>query len=215
MRRRMMSSQVFAAYSSRVMWLKPLRLNSAEQYTTRIDTGISPSKDTELYVRFRLTNYSGGDQVCGARTGKSNESRFFAYSTRLDGRITIGKNERSSLGLNTNINEVLLNEYGTGLTYYNGRVVFGNSTASYINKNQLKHLQIFATSGYEPAYGTANVEVYAVRIKERGVLVRDFIPVRVGEVGYMYDRANPNGGPLGNGLYPNVGTGDFVLGPDV
>lgn len=42
----------------------------------------------------------------------------------------------------------------------------------------------------------------------------DMIPVRVGNIGYMYDRANPTGGPLGNGLYPNSGTGSFILGPD-
>lgn len=46
-----------------------------------------------------------------------------------------------------------------------------------------------------------------------------FIPVRVGSganaVGYLYDKANPTGGPLGNGLYPNSGTGAFVIGPDI
>ena len=46
----------------------------------------------------------------------------------------------------------------------------------------------------------------------------DAIPVRVGSgssaVGYLYDRANPTGGPLGNGLYGNAGTGAFVIGPD-
>ena len=46
-------------------------------------------------------------------------------------------------------------------------------------------------------------------------LLRDFIPVRVGSVGYMYDCANPTGGPLGNGLYPNSGSGAFTIGPDV
>lgn len=40
------------------------------------------------------------------------------------------------------------------------------------------------------------------------VLVRDFIPVRVGDVGYMYDRVSGQ-------LFGNAGTGEFVLGPDV
>lgn len=39
-------------------------------------------------------------------------------------------------------------------------------------------------------------------------LVRDFIPVRVGTVGYMYDRVSGQ-------LFGNAGTGAFVLGPDV
>lgn len=36
----------------------------------------------------------------------------------------------------------------------------------------------------------------------------DLIPVRVGTVGYMYDRVSRQ-------LFGNAGTGDFILGPDV
>ena len=39
------------------------------------------------------------------------------------------------------------------------------------------------------------------------VLVRDFIPVRVGTVGYMYDRVSGE-------LFGNLGTGAFIIGPD-
>jgi len=41
-----------------------------------------------------------------------------------------------------------------------------------------------------------------------GTIVRDFIPVRVGLVGYMYDTVSGE-------LFGNAGTGDFVLGPDL
>lgn len=44
---------------------------------------------------------------------------------------------------------------------------------------------------------------------------RDFIPVRIGYVGYMYDRANPESGPSGNGLYGNITSGVLNAGPDV
>lgn len=61
-------------------------------------------------------------------------------------------------------------------------------------------------------------QMYYLKLFVDDILVRDFIPVRVGNgsstVGYMYDRANPTGGPLGNGLYGNAGTGAFVIGPD-
>ena len=39
-------------------------------------------------------------------------------------------------------------------------------------------------------------------------LVRDFIPVRVGQVGYLYDKVSGE-------LFGNNGTGEFILGPDV
>lgn len=61
----------------------------------------------------------------------------------------------------------------------------------------------------------SRMSVYSVRVYIDSVLVRDFTPVRISTTGYMYDRANPKGGPLGNGLYPNQGTGDFILGKDV
>ena len=51
--------------------------------------------------------------------------------------------------------------------------------------------------------------VYALKLWDKnGVLVRDFIPVRKGTVGYLYDRVSGK-------LFGNAGTGDFVLGPDV
>ena len=40
------------------------------------------------------------------------------------------------------------------------------------------------------------------------ILVRDFIPVRKGTVGYLYDRVT-------GALFGNAGTGDFVIGPDI
>jgi hypothetical protein len=45
-------------------------------------------------------------------------------------------------------------------------------------------------------------------IKKNGKVVRDFIPVRVGQVGCMYDKVSGT-------LFYNQGTGAFVLGPDV
>lgn len=44
-------------------------------------------------------------------------------------------------------------------------------------------------------------------LKNNGTLVVDMIPVRVGQVGYMYDRVSGQ-------LFGNAGTGSFILGPD-
>ena len=45
------------------------------------------------------------------------------------------------------------------------------------------------------------------KIFSNGVLVRDFVPVRIGQTGYMYDKVTGQ-------LFGNSGTGEFVLGPD-
>lgn len=64
----------------------------------------------------------------------------------------------------------------------------------------------------------AGYRIYGCQIRVSGTIVRDFIPVRVGSganaVGYLYDKANPTGGPSGNGLYGNAGSGKFGVGPD-
>ena len=57
--------------------------------------------------------------------------------------------------------------------------------------------------------GTSKLQVEYFRIKdENDNLIRDFIPVRVGTIGYMYDKVSQR-------LFRNKGTGDFVLGPDI
>ena len=50
--------------------------------------------------------------------------------------------------------------------------------------------------------------IYYYRIYNSGVLVRDFIPVRNGQTGFMYDRVT-------GALFPNEGSGSFTLGPDL
>lgn len=52
--------------------------------------------------------------------------------------------------------------------------------------------------------------IYGYQHRRNGVLIRDLIPVRKGQVGYLFDRVSGLMKPFGN-----AGTGDFVLGPDV
>lgn len=58
----------------------------------------------------------------------------------------------------------------------------------------------------------SNKYLSSIRIKtfyiKKGSVELDLIPVRVGTVGYMYDRVSGQ-------LLSNAGTGDFVLGPDI
>ena len=51
--------------------------------------------------------------------------------------------------------------------------------------------------------------IYWAKYWEAGVLMRDFIPVRKGSTGYMYDRVS--GQLFGN----EASTGDFILGNDI
>ena len=49
--------------------------------------------------------------------------------------------------------------------------------------------------------------IYLAKMVSNRVSIFDFIPVRVGDVGYMYDRVSGK-------LFGNKGTGAFIIGPD-
>ena len=53
-----------------------------------------------------------------------------------------------------------------------------------------------------------HIRCFKFQIIQDSVIVIDLIPVRVGQVGYMYDRVSGQ-------LFGNSGTGEFILGPDV
>ena len=51
-------------------------------------------------------------------------------------------------------------------------------------------------------------KIFAAKINDVDNTLYDLIPVRVGTVGYMYDRVSGQ-------LFGNLGADDFILGPDV
>lgn len=56
--------------------------------------------------------------------------------------------------------------------------------------------------------GPVKMKLYSCNIYDNGNLIREFIPVRVGTIGYLYDRVSKT-------LFGNSGSGSFTLGPDV
>ena len=101
----------------------------------------------------------------------------------------------------------------TGLKYYSA----GQSTISIGAYNTIinaelniptnsvnSNIYIFKANGYN---GETGFKCYRCKLYNGTTLVRDFIPVRVGNVGYLYDRVSGE-------LFGNAGTGSFVLGQD-
>ena len=59
----------------------------------------------------------------------------------------------------------------------------------------------------DPVTSELNIKLKWIQVYRAGTLILDLIPVRVGTVGYMYDK-------ISNTLFGNVGVDPFVLGPD-
>ena len=89
-----------------------------------------------------------------------------------------------------------------------------SSTSSQINWQQfVEHdinICIFA-AGSDNQQGyiyNSNSRVYSCQISDGSTIVRDFIPVRCGQIGYLYDK-------ITNQLFGNGGTDNFILGDDI
>ena len=52
-----------------------------------------------------------------------------------------------------------------------------------------------------------NGKLYSAKIRKNNVLVHNLIPVRIGQIGYLYDT-------ISGTLYGNKGSGSFILGHD-
>lgn len=119
----------------------------------------------------------------------------FGYGTASTGTTQFSP-KRSMI--DTNFHEWIYASYvfsvpDWGLSYDVSGISFGNPTTE---------LRLFF--GYNsPSKG----KIRSFYIIRDGVKVVDLIPVRVGSVGYMYDK-------VGGQLYGNLGSGSFTLGPD-
>lgn len=88
----------------------------------------------------------------------------------------------------------------------------GSATSANINTSLsgtfTKSFYIFARNNGGVAEHYCRCKIYSFKAYDNGTLVLDLIPVRVGDVGYMYDRVSEQ-------LFGNQGTGEFIIGDDV
>lgn len=98
-------------------------------------------------------------------------------------------------------NTIVLNETHVVV---NGET-FNTSLGAFQGRSNLTSL-IFRGNGM-PTAVAPSLKIASFSWRRNGALTLDFIPVRVGNIGYMYDRVSGQ-------LFGNQGTGAFVIGPD-
>ena len=77
----------------------------------------------------------------------------------------------------------------------------------YNEYNSNQNIYLFAMNNFGTPNYYSNVRISHAKLFDNGVIVREYIPVRVGDVGYTYDRVTGE-------LFGNAGTGAFIIGPD-
>lgn len=120
--------------------------------------------------------------------------------------------------MNTITTGVAIDLYIEGLSkktnYYSSKtkaVVNGNTTYRQVfNKGTENNTNIalFNRNVTNPAVRDIGLKIYSFQISKNGKILRDFEPVRVDNVGYMYDKVSGQ-------LFGSIGTGQFILGTDL
>lgn len=174
--------------------------SSGTQY---IDTGITPSASTKIVFKFTNLQVTG-DAIIGYQESTDKKDwRFFNYNqaayfdtyggtvangTRISGgRISAGTSYTLEMG------NYYIKDIQTGNNIINGPAYAGNG-----------YDHIYINGKNTPSKN----RWYFIQIYDNNVLVRDFIPVRLGQIGYLYDKVNKT-------LFGNSGSGNFILGNDV
>lgn len=176
--------------------------------TQWIDTGIIGGSSSKVEISASSSNTALNMGLFGSRNASlvkafiiwqrvTNTSVRFDFADNSANRV-IANAAWDTSGFNTVIKD------GPNNTL-NGVAGANNATATFTCEYPF---YLFSINTAGTATSNASVRIYSCKIWQNGVLVRDFIPVRKGTVGYMYDRVSGK-------LFGNAGTGDFVLGPDV
>lgn len=191
-------------YDAEVEWLE----STDTQY---IDTGIKGSSNVGViltcYYAKSSSSLAATGFVFGSRVGNNNKqygligsyAKNWRYGNNSSGNWS--NPEGRVLIFDNTENHNALKVYDTNNTLVNTLT----ATASTFNNNL--NIYLFAMNNNGSALFYSH-KIYAVKIYEGTTLVRDYIPVRDGTVGCLYDKVSGT-------LFYNAGSGNFTCGADV
>ena len=198
----------------------PLPFDAEVEYlestgTQWIDTGIVRNLMAQGKWRIAATvQYANTQtrQIMGAQGGY--------YFGVVNGRLQPGLRGTSTVNVAIEANRW----YNISATFTNPRTidysvdgVTGSTSYTFLDVPQNATFWFFAANN--AATLRSRCKISSCKVWVSGELVRDFIPVRVGTTGAIYDKRgvggmNGDGSPRNDGMYFNRGTGNFGYGND-
>lgn len=173
--------------------------------TQWIDTGIIPDAATGFEAQVVCDHNNDDTYIIGLRNdssdtrwgvGHSNKGFYWCYGSY--------QNSDRLIKLSANIKLNYLNDKKYIATNGNSTVNISLPSLSFV---PAYNIRLFGSAGIVASYSKWFGEINYVKITQGDALVMDLIPVRVEQVGYMYDKVSGQ-------LFGNAGTGEFILGPD-
>lgn len=198
-RRALLSASESLPYDAEVEWL-------SSDGSAYIDTEIVPKDTPRVVINLTSLNIHIDVDVFGFSSNTipsfignisvSDNKQSFVYY-RYYSAASIGQDLKSSVSYND------WAEWDLGYIIKCNNVTLKTLTKQSFASNS-QTLYLFKGRTISNVY----VRVGKVKIYDGDELKRDFIPVRVGQVGYMYDK-------ISGQLFGNVNTGNFILGNDI
>ena len=181
-------------YDAEVEYLQ----SSGTQY---IDTGVGGGSDTDFELNVMMPSPTGR-QIAGARFTSSN-FRYVQIQSNPSGNILFAYNntQTQNAGAYKTLSGWMTLRATGSSCYVDDVLLYRFAAAQFASAGTI---WLHATRGAS-AQGTAALRISTARIWSGGALVRDYIPVRVGTTGEMYDR-------IGGTFATRVGT--LTVGPD-
>ena len=195
-RRRVMGNRL--PYDAEIEYLE----SSGTQW---IDTSILPSKDlrTKIVQAFTGEFIQKNSTIFGSKG--VGESRYWV---NYDGHFEIGYGSFMPTEVIVHTNEVCTIDFNyikDGSHYFSFNGIEYKTTGT---PNTQYNIVLFGRVVENQVPILFPQRIYKVQFIKNDLLIGDFIPVRLGQVGYMYNRVSKQ-------LFGNSGTGEFILGPDV
>ena len=193
--------------------------------TQYIDTGIKPNNNSTIRFvtsvectnanrRIIIGNYyasATGEKTINIEIYKSSSNNKLRLYTAQDSS-SVDIIDSNTLVFNKPIDiDVTLNcdtNTWTGTISNNGNTYIISKSAKPNMGTQLRNFRLFLDYRTNPSSVAYPLIMYYCKIYLDDKLVRDFIPVRKDNIGYMYDKVSKQ-------IFENKGTGSFTLGPDI
>lgn len=169
--------------------------------TQYIDTDINCGLSTSLIVDGNYTEFMN-DVNFGSIVSSGGYKRF--HFGLYNGKFIFGVGDQFNNTITQDLARHLFELNGAGYAKFDNTQI---TLAAYASTYKRIVLYLFARNRDGTADTFSKFKLYGCRITENDIIVRDFIPVRAGTVGYMYDKVSGK-------LFGNNGTGSFTIGPD-
>lgn len=185
--------------------------NTGLQY---IDTGYKPNQNTRIVCSMRHTANTSYGRLFGCVGGTSYNSTpnyVLNYETNVTGHLQVLMNDSSWKVISSISGDYNTHTYDLNKTqlYRDGTLVYTHSAVTFQCTTNLAIFAYMKSSGITDASTEYMIgRCYSFQIYENDVLIRDFIPVRVGQEGFLYDEVSGQ-------LFGNMGSGSFAIGSDV